>query len=87
MGKSLIINLWPKKNKKIILGGLEDALEEIKQRFGESAVMKLNDVKRVHIDSVSTGSISLDWALGIGGVPRGRVIEIFWVPESSGKLL
>jgi len=72
------------KKQKNILGGLEDALEEIKQRFGESAVMKLNDVKRVHIDSVSTGSISLDWALGIGGVPRGRVIEIFG-SESSGK--
>ncbi len=72
------------KKQKNILGGLEDALEEIKQRFGESAVMKLNDVKRVHIDSISTGSISLDWALGIGGVPRGRVIEIFG-SESSGK--
>ncbi len=72
------------KKQKNILGGLEDALEEIKQRFGESAVMKLNDVKRVHVDSISTGSISLDWALGIGGVPRGRVIEIFG-SESSGK--
>jgi len=71
-----------KKEKNII--GLEDALEEIKQRFGESAIMKLDDVKRVHIDSISTGSISLDWALGIGGVPRGRVIEIFG-SESSGK--
>jgi len=72
------------KKQKNILGGLEDALEEIKQRFGESAVMKLNDVKRVHVDSISTGSISLDWALGIGGVPKGRVIEIFG-SESSGK--
>lgn len=71
-----------KKEKNML--GLEDALEEIKQRFGESAVMKLNDVKRVHVDSISTGSISLDWALGIGGVPRGRVIEIFGA-ESSGK--
>jgi len=71
-----------KKEKNML--GLEDALEEIKQRFGESAVMKLDDIKRVHIDSISTGSISLDWALGIGGVPRGRVIEIFG-SESSGK--
>ena len=71
-----------KKEKNML--GLEDALEEIKQRFGESAVMKLDDMKRVHIDSISTGSISLDWALGIGGVPRGRVIEIFG-SESSGK--
>ncbi|TFB08000.1 recombinase RecA [Candidatus Atribacteria bacterium MT.SAG.1] len=71
-----------KKEKNIL--GLEDALEEIKQRFGEGAVMKLDDVKRVHIDSIPTSSISLDWALGIGGVPRGRVIEIFGT-ESSGK--
>jgi recombination protein RecA len=71
-----------KKEKNML--GLEDALEEIKQRFGETAVMKLDDMKRVHIDSISTGSISLDWALGIGGVPRGRVIEIFG-SESSGK--
>jgi len=71
-----------KKEKNML--GLEDALEEIKQRFGESAVMKLDDVKRVHVDSISTGSISLDWALGVGGVPRGRVIEIFG-SESSGK--
>jgi len=53
-----------KKEKNML--GLEDALEEIKQRFGESAVMKLNDMKRVHIGSISTGSISLDWALGMG---------------------
>jgi len=71
-----------KKEKNML--GLEDALEEIKQRFGESAIMKLDNVKRVDVDSISTGSISLDWALGIGGVPRGRVIEIFGA-ESSGK--
>lgn len=64
--------------------GLEDALEEIKQRFGEGAVMKLDDVKRVDVDVIPTGSISLDWALGVGGVPRGRVIEIFGI-ESTGK--
>ena len=64
--------------------GLEDALEEIKQRFGEGAVMKLDDVKRVDVDVIPTGSISLDWALGVGGVPRGRVIEIFG-SEATGK--
>jgi recombination protein RecA len=64
--------------------GLDDALEEIKQRFGEGAVMKLDDVKRVDVDVISTGSISLDSALGVGGVPKGRVIEIFG-PESTGK--
>lgn len=71
-----------KKGKNML--GLEDALEEIKQRFGENAVMKLNDMKRVDVDSISTGSISLDWALGVGGVPKGRVVEIFG-SESSGK--
>ena len=69
-----------KKEKK----GLDDALEEIKQRFGEGAVMKLDDVKRVDVDVISTGSISLDSALGVGGVPKGRVIEIFGI-ESTGK--
>ena len=71
-----------KKEKNML--GLEDALEEIKQRFGENAIMKLDDVKRVDVNAISTGSISLDWALGVGGVPRGRVIEIFGA-ESSGK--
>ncbi len=64
--------------------GLNEALEEIKQRFGEGAIMKLTGVRAVDIDVISTGSISLDLALGVGGVPRGRVIEIFG-PESSGK--
>ena len=72
-----------KKQKKEI-SNLSDSIEEIKQRFGEGAIMKMKDVRAVNIDSISTGSISLDTALGIGGIPRGRVIEIFG-PESSGK--
>ncbi|MEK7556988.1 MAG: DNA recombination/repair protein RecA, partial [Patescibacteria group bacterium] len=60
------------------------ALEEIKERFGEGAIMRLGEVKRVDIDAIPTGSISLDVALGIGGVPKGRIIEIYG-PESSGK--
>jgi len=63
---------------------LEEAVDEIKQRFGDGAIMKLKDVRAVDVDVVSTGSISLDLALGVRGVPRGRVIEIFG-PESSGK--
>ena len=63
---------------------LDEALEEIKERFGEGAIMKLSEIKPVDVDVVPTGSISLDLALGVGGVPRGRVIEIFG-PESTGK--
>jgi recombination protein RecA len=73
-----------KKTAEKNAGDLQEAVDEIKQRFGEGAIMKLKEVKAVDIDSISTGSISLDLALGIGGVPRGRVIEIFG-PESSGK--
>ncbi len=64
--------------------GLKESLEEIKQRFGDGSIMKLKEVQAVDVDSISTGSISLNEALGIGGIPRGRVVEIFG-PESSGK--
>ncbi|MFO0704772.1 MAG: recombinase RecA [Candidatus Andersenbacteria bacterium] len=60
------------------------AVDQIKTRFGEGSIMKLGEAKRVDVDVVSTGSISLDIALGVGGVPKGRVIEIYG-PESSGK--
>ncbi len=63
---------------------VDSALESIKERFGEGAIMKLGEAKKVDVDAVSTGSVSLDIALGIGGVPRGRVVEIYG-PESSGK--
>ncbi len=69
------------KNKK---EDLQEIVDEIKQRFGEGAIMNLKEIKRVDVDAISTGSISLDLALGIGGIPRGRVIEIFG-PESTGK--
>ncbi|NQU99430.1 MAG: DNA recombination/repair protein RecA, partial [Parcubacteria group bacterium] len=62
----------------------QHAIDEIKERFGDGSIMKLGEVRIQQIDSIPTGSISLDIALGIGGVPRGRVIEIFG-PESSGK--
>ncbi|MDH4330237.1 MAG: recombinase RecA [Candidatus Moranbacteria bacterium] len=68
-----------KDNKKI-----ENVVDEIKSKFGEGIIMKLGEVKKVDVASIPTGSISLDLALGIGGVPRGRVIEIYG-PESSGK--
>jgi recombination protein RecA len=59
-------------------------VEQIKEKFGEGVIMKLGEVKRVDVESIPTGSVSLDIALGIGGIPRGRVVEIYG-PESSGK--
>jgi len=70
-----------KENKETIL---EETVKEIKDRFGEGSIMKLGEVKKVDIAAILTGSPSLDIALGIGGVPRGRVIEIYG-PEASGK--
>jgi recombination protein RecA len=63
---------------------IEDTIAEIKGKFGDEAMMKLGDSRKVNVDAIPTGSMGLDTALGIGGVPRGRVIEIFG-PESSGK--
>lgn len=59
-------------------------LDAIQEKFGEGMMMKLGDVRKVDVEAIPTGSISLDIALGIGGVPRGRVVEIYG-PESSGK--
>ncbi len=63
---------------------LENALAAIEKKFGKDAVMKLGDNRAMEVASIPTGSLTLDMALGIGGLPRGRIIEIFG-PESSGK--
>src|ERR671915_17124 len=63
---------------------LDVALGQIERQFGKGSVMKMSDQAQVSVGAVSTGSLSLDLALGIGGLPRGRVVEIFG-PESSGK--
>ncbi|KKT79892.1 MAG: Protein RecA [Parcubacteria group bacterium GW2011_GWF2_44_8] len=63
---------------------IAETLRAIKTKFGDDSIMTLNESKRVDVDAISTGSIGLDDALGIGGFPRGRIIEIFG-PESSGK--
>lgn len=63
---------------------IAETLRSIKTKFGDEAIMMLGDQQKVNVDAVPTGSIGLDDALGIGGLPRGRVIEIFG-PESSGK--
>src|SRR3989338_8789504 len=63
---------------------IDRAIAEIKTKFGDEAIMKLGDAPKVDVNAIPTGSIGVDWALGIGGLPRGRVVEIFG-PESSGK--
>jgi len=63
---------------------LDTALGQIERQFGKGAVMKMNDHAAVSIGAISTGSLALDLALGIGGLPRGRIVEVFG-PESSGK--
>ncbi|PIR57925.1 MAG: recombinase RecA [Parcubacteria group bacterium CG10_big_fil_rev_8_21_14_0_10_38_31] len=70
----------PKEND----ASIEDTLRLIKAKFGEGSIMKLGETPKVNIDVVSSGSIGLDEALGVGGIPLGRIIEIFG-PESSGK--
>lgn len=78
----------PKKGKggkkDDITNNISDTIAEIKSRFGDESIMKLGEKPKVDVDVIPTGSIGLDAALGVGGVPRGRIIEIFG-PESSGK--
>ena len=63
---------------------IEDTIRAIQAKFGEGSIMKLGDKPKVGVDAIPTGSIGLDYALGVGGLPRGRIVEIFG-PESSGK--
>src|SRR6266496_1494454 len=63
---------------------LQAAVKQIEQNFGQGALMKLGDIGGLNVESISTGALPLDIALGVGGVPRGRIVEIFG-PESSGK--
>ena len=69
------------KNK---LKAAESAIDQIKTKYGDGAIMKFGESKKMEVDAVSTGCLSLDIALGVGGVPRGRIIEIYG-PEASGK--
>jgi recombination protein RecA len=63
---------------------IERALSDIKTKFGDESIMMLGATPKVDVNAIPTGSIGVDWALGIGGLPRGRIIEVFG-PESSGK--
>jgi recombination protein RecA len=76
----------PAKEPKAEMGAVnvENTLREIRTKFGDDSIMMLGDKPHVDVNSISTGSIGLDAALGVGGLPRGRIIEIFG-PESSGK--
>ncbi len=72
------------EEKKEKGGNLDEVLNEIKDKFGEGAIMKLKEVKSTGVEVISTGATSLDLALGVGGIPRGRVVEIYG-PEATGK--
>ena len=63
---------------------LDSAVQQIREKFGDGSIMKLNEARTMNVESWPTGSISLDLALGVGGIPKGRVVEIYG-PESSGK--
>lgn len=72
------------KEAKVVGANIDDTISQIKTKFGDDAIMKLGEKAHVDVNSIPTGSIGLDAALGVGGLPRGRIIEIFG-PESSGK--
>lgn len=72
------------KSKESSLNDIAETLRSLKTKFGEESIMTLDETKKVDIDTIPSGSIGLDDALGIGGYPRGRIIEIYG-PESSGK--
>lgn len=65
-------------------GAVESAIDQIREKFGDGSIMKISDTQALNVESIPTGSISLDIALGVGGIPKGRIIEIYG-PESSGK--
>ncbi len=65
-------------------GAVDNAIDQIREKFGEGSIMKISDQHKLNVESTPTGSISLDMALGVGGIPKGRIIEIYG-PESSGK--
>lgn len=84
--QTIIDNETISSSKKKVDGtaSIRDTLAEIKTKFGEDSIMKLGDKPKINVNVIPTGSIGLDAALGVGGMPRGRIIEIFG-PESSGK--
>ncbi|MEW5988658.1 MAG: ATPase domain-containing protein, partial [Chloroflexota bacterium] len=74
--------LTGKENGRV--ASLQRTIDELTKRFGEGTILKLGDAHHLQVESIPTGSLSLDIALGVGGLPRGRVVEVFG-PESAGK--
>ncbi len=74
----------PEKTISKDTAAIDAAIRDIKTKFGDEAIMKLGETPKVDVDVVPSGSVGLDWALGIGGYPRGRILEVYG-PESSGK--
>jgi recombination protein RecA len=77
------------KSKKVTMdagkaGAIDSAIDQIREKFGDGSIMKISDNQKLNVESIPTGSISLDIALGVGGIPKGRIVEIYG-PESSGK--
>jgi recombination protein RecA len=72
------------KMKNVEKKDVDKLVDDIQEKFGEGMIMKLGDVRKVDVASIPTGAVSIDIALGIGGIPRGRIIEVYG-PESSGK--
>ena len=79
--KPAVVKAATREDKKTALDG---ALKQIEKKYGAGAIMRLGQTKTLNVDAIPTGSMTLDMALGIGGVPRGRIVEIYG-PESSGK--
>ncbi len=82
--KKNIITAAPGADKNEKLKALDTAIAQLERDYGQGTIMKLGENRHMEVQSVHTGSIALDFALGIGGLPRGRIVEIFG-PESSGK--
>ena len=82
--KAKVTKVSPETDERHGLSDIAETLRSIKTKFGDDAIMTLSNTHKVDVDAISSGSIGLDEALGIGGYPRGRIIEIFG-PESSGK--
>ena len=79
MAKAEETNVSDERSKALKL-----AIEKIEKDFGKGAIMKLGDKPAVSVETIPTGALALDVALGVGGIPRGRIIEVYG-PESSGK--